>query len=61
VLKVVPFQKKQNIFIKFLSIFIINNFDDKDASIFVKIKVQLEVQGKIISPMDLLIAAQAKL
>ena len=46
--------------LEFLSIFHIINFDDKDAAEFGKIKVQLEKIGKIIGPMDLLIAAQAK-
>ena len=46
--------------LEFLSIFHIINFDDKDAAEFGKIKVQLENKGKIIGPMDLLIADQAK-
>lgn len=46
--------------LEFLSIFHIINFDDRDAVEFGKIKVQLEEKGKIIGPMDLLIAAQAK-
>jgi tRNA(fMet)-specific endonuclease VapC len=46
--------------LEFLSIFNIIYFDDKDAVEFGKIKVNLEKNGKIIGPMDLLISAQAK-
>jgi tRNA(fMet)-specific endonuclease VapC len=43
-----------------LSIFNILNFDDNDAVEFGMIKADLTKKGKIIGPMDLLIAAQAK-
>jgi tRNA(fMet)-specific endonuclease VapC len=46
--------------IEFMSIFKILNFDDKDAVEFGIIKSTLEKSGKIIGPMDLLLAAQAK-
>jgi len=53
-------EKNKVSLLEFLSIFHIIKFDDKDANEFGKIKVQLEKIGKIIGPMDLLIAAQAK-
>ena len=53
-------EKNKVSLLEFLSIFHIINFDDKDAIEFGKIKVQLEKIGKIIGPMDLLLAAQAK-
>jgi len=43
-----------------LSIFNILPFDDNDAVDFGEIKKELEKKGKIIGPMDLLLAAQAK-
>ena len=46
--------------IEFLSIFNIIPFDDADAVNFGFIKIDLEKKGKIIGPMDLLLAAQAK-
>ena len=46
--------------IEFLSIFNILPFDDNDAVDFGEIKKELEKKGKIIGPMDLLLAAQAK-
>ena len=45
---------------QFLSIFIILPFDDADAVNFGSIKTDLEKKGKVIGPMDLLLAAQAK-
>ncbi len=45
--------------LEFLSIFNIICFDDKDAVEFGKLKVNLERNGRIIGPMDLLISAQA--
>ena len=53
-------EKNKVSLLEFLSIFHIINFDDKDATEFGKIKVQLEKIGKIIGPMDLLTAAQTK-
>lgn len=46
--------------IEFLSIFTILPFNDKDAVEFGNIKSLLSSKGKIIGPMDLLIASQAK-
>ncbi len=55
------FQERNKIsLIEFLSIFNILNFDDKDAFEFGIIKTELEKIGKIIGPMDLLLASQAK-
>lgn len=45
--------------LKFISLFTIINFDDRDAVEFGKIKARLEREGRIIGPMDLLISAQA--
>lgn len=45
--------------IEFLSVYQILPFDDRDAAEFGQIKSYLEKKGKIIGPMDLLIAAQA--
>jgi len=53
-------QRNKVSLLEFLSIFQIINFDDKDATEFGKIKVRLEKKGRIIGPLDLLIAAQAK-
>lgn len=53
-------EKNKIALIEFLSIFKILNFDDCDAVDFGIIKTDLERKGKIIGPMDLLIAAQAK-
>jgi tRNA(fMet)-specific endonuclease VapC len=52
-------EKNKISLIEFLSIFKILNFDDKDALSFGIIKSELEKIGKIIGPMDLLIASQA--
>ncbi len=53
-------EKNKISLIEFLSIFNILNFDDKDAVEFGIIKSKLEKTGRIIGPMDLLLAAQAK-
>ena len=53
-------EKNKISLIEFLSIFKILNFDDNDAVEFGMIKADLTKKGKIIGPMDLLIAAQAK-
>ena len=53
-------EKNKISLIEFLSIFNILNFDDKDAVEFGTIKSKLEKTGRIIGPMDLLLAAQAK-
>ncbi len=45
--------------IKFLSIFNILNFDDSDAVDYGRLKTDLKRQGKIIGPIDMLLAAQA--
>lgn len=45
--------------LKFLSIFNILNFDDSDAIDYGKLKVDLRKKGKIIGPIDMLLAAQA--
>ena len=53
-------EKNKIALIEFLSIFNILPFDDADAVEFGMIKTDLEKKGKIIGPMDLLIAGQAK-
>ena len=53
-------EKNKIALIEFLSIFNILPFDDNDAVEFGEIKKELEKKGKIIGPMDLLLAAQAK-
>lgn len=53
-------EKNKIALIEFLSIFKILNFDDHDAVEFGIIKTDLERKGKIIGPMDLLLAAQSK-
>jgi len=45
--------------IKFLSIFNILSFDDKDAIPYGKLKAKLKREGNIIGPIDMLLAAQA--
>jgi len=52
-------EKNKIALIEFLSIFNILPFDDTDAVDFGEIKKELEKKGKIIGPMDLLLAAQA--
>jgi tRNA(fMet)-specific endonuclease VapC len=53
-------EKNKIALIEFLSIFNILPFNDIDAVEFGMIKTDLEKKGKIIGPMDLLIAGQAK-
>ncbi len=53
-------EKNKVALIEFLSIFNILPFDDTDAVNFGMIRADLEKRGKIIGPMDLLLAAQAK-
>jgi tRNA(fMet)-specific endonuclease VapC len=53
-------EKNKIALIEFLSIFNILPFDDIDAVEFGMIKTDLEKKVKIIGPMDLLIAGQAK-
>ena len=45
--------------LKFLSIFNVLNFDDSDAIHYGKLKRKLKKEGKIIGPIDMLLAAQA--
>ncbi len=45
--------------IKFLSIFNILSFDDKDAIPYGKLKAKLKKESTIIGPIDMLLAAQA--
>ncbi len=45
--------------LKFLSIFNILNFDDSDAVDYGILKADLKKQGKIIGPIDMLLASQA--
>ena len=45
--------------IKFVSIFNILPFDDQDAISYGKLKAQLVKAGKIIGPIDMLLAGQA--
>lgn len=45
--------------LKFLSIFNILNFDDSDAIDYGRLKTDLRKQGRIIGPIDILLAAQA--
>jgi tRNA(fMet)-specific endonuclease VapC len=45
--------------LKFLSLFNILSFDDKDAISYGKLKSKLKKEGKIIGPIDMLLAAQA--
>ena len=53
-------EKNRIAMIEFLSIFQILPFDDMDAQNYGKIKANLSKQGKIIGPLDMLIASQAK-
>ncbi len=52
-------EKNRVALLEFLSIFNIINFDDRDAVEFGRIKANLEKNGRIIGPMDLLLSAQA--
>jgi tRNA(fMet)-specific endonuclease VapC len=45
--------------LKFLSIFNIINFDDSDAIDYGRLKTDLRKEGRIIGPIDMLLAAQA--
>ncbi|MBI9055946.1 MAG: type II toxin-antitoxin system VapC family toxin [Bacteroidales bacterium] len=45
--------------LKFLSIFNILNFDDADSIDYGRLKTDLRKQGRIIGPIDMLLAAQA--
>jgi tRNA(fMet)-specific endonuclease VapC len=45
--------------LKFISIFNILDFDDSDAIHYGKLKSKLKKAGRIIGPMDMLLAAQA--
>jgi tRNA(fMet)-specific endonuclease VapC len=45
--------------LKFISIFNILNFDDSDAIQYCRLKVKLKKAGRIIGPIDMLLAAQA--
>ncbi len=53
-------EKNRIALIQFLSYFNLLKFDENDAIEFGLIKTDLEKKGKIISMMDLLIAAQCK-
>lgn len=53
-------EKNKIALIEFLSIFNLLSFDDNDAVNFGIIKTDLEKKGKIIGPMDMLLASQAK-
>lgn len=52
-------EKNRIALIKFLSIFNILNFDDTDAIDYGRLKTDLRKQGRIIGPIDMLLAAQA--
>ncbi len=52
-------EKNRIALLKFLTIFELLKFDDKDAIEYGKIKTILRNKGKIIGPIDLLLAAQA--
>ena len=45
--------------LKFLAIFTILNFDDADAIAYGRLKSKLKKEGRIIGPIDMLLAAQA--
>jgi tRNA(fMet)-specific endonuclease VapC len=45
--------------LKYLSIFNILPFDDKDAIPYGKLKTKLRKEGQVIGPIDMLLAAQA--
>lgn len=52
-------EKNRIALLEFLSIFNILSFDDKDAIQYGLIKSKLRKSGNIISPIDILLAAQA--
>ena len=45
--------------LKFISLFNVISFDDTDAIQYGKLKAKLKKEGRIIGPIDLLLAAQA--
>ena len=45
--------------LKFISIFNVLNFDDKDAIYYGKLKSKLKKAGRLIGPLDMLLAAQS--
>jgi tRNA(fMet)-specific endonuclease VapC len=45
--------------LKFISIFNVLNFDDKDAIFYGKLKSKLKKTGRLIGPLDMLLAAQS--
>ena len=52
-------EKNRIALLKFLSIFNILNFDDTDAIDYGRLKTDLRKQGRLIGPIDMLLAAQA--
>ena len=52
-------EKNRIALLKFLSIFTILNFDDADAVQYGRLKARLKKEGKLIGPIDMLLAAQA--
>jgi tRNA(fMet)-specific endonuclease VapC len=52
-------EKNRISLLEFLSIFTVLPFDDDDAIPYGKIKKKLKEEGRIIGPIDLLLAAQA--
>ncbi len=52
-------EKNRIALLKFISIFNILDFDDSDAIPYGKLKTKLKKDGKIIGPIDMLLAAQA--
>jgi tRNA(fMet)-specific endonuclease VapC len=45
--------------LKFISLFNVISFDDTDAIQYGKLKAKLKKEGRIIGPIDMLLAAQA--
>jgi tRNA(fMet)-specific endonuclease VapC len=52
-------EKNRIALLKFISIFNVLNFDDDDAISYGKLKSRLKRTGKLIGPLDMLLAAQA--
>ena len=52
-------EKNRISLLKYLSLFNILPFDDKDAIPYGKLKATLKKEGQIIGPIDMLLAAQA--
>ena len=52
-------EKNRLALLKFLSPFNVLNFDDSDAIHHGRLKAKLKKEGKIIGPIDMLLAAQA--